>query len=190
MQELIAHFRKYIHIDPEEEAEICSHFETAAIKKKQILQEADSFARQHYFVIQGCLRLFFIDEKGAEQTLQFAIENWWLTDYLNFAAQGKSPFYIQAIEHTEVIRISFQQQEELLRKFPQLERYFRLIYQKAYGASQFRFKYMYDFSREAFYQHFSANFPEFTNRIPQQLLASYLNMTPEYLSEIKRKMLS
>jgi len=86
-----------------------------------------------------------------------------------------------------VIRSLLWKQEKLLHSFPQLERYFRLIYQKAYSASQLRTKYLYDFSREEFYHHFNDNFPEFTQRIPQHILASYLNMTPEYLSKIKNK---
>lgn len=190
MKELIAHFRNYIHIKPEEEEEIAQYFQLENYKKKAELLEAGKRCQKHYFVVKGCLRLYFLDEKGVEQTTQFAIENWWITDYLNFEQQGISSFSIQTVEATTILSISTQQQAKLLQAYPELERYFRLIYQKAYGASQLRFKYFYDFSRETFYLHFTEHFPEFTQRIPQQLLASYLNMTPEYLSEIKRKLLS
>lgn len=131
--------------------------------------------------------MFFINEKGMEQTIQFAIENWWITDYLAFDRQAKTEFSIQALEPTEVLQIDYQHQERLLSAFPQLERYFRLIYQRVYAALQLRAKYFYDFSREQLYHHFNNSFPGFTQRIPQHLLASYLNMTPEYLSEIKKK---
>jgi len=130
--------------------------------------------------------MFFINDKGVEQTVQFAIENWWITDYFAFDRQTKTEFTIQAVETTDILQIDYKNQEKLLNDFPRFERYFRLIYQRAYSASQLRTKYLYDFSREQLYHHFNDNFPEFTKRIPQHILASYLNMTPEYLSKIKK----
>ena len=134
--------------------------------------------------------MFFIDDKGVEHTIQFAIENWWLTDYLAFEQQTNTEFIIQALEPTEVLQIDHAKQEKLFQKFPQLERYFRLIYQRVYASLQLRTKFQYDLSREEFYRNFHDSFPAFTKRIPQHLLASYLNMTPEYLSEIKKNLRS
>lgn len=131
--------------------------------------------------------MFFLNEKGVEQTIQFAIENWWITDYLAFDRRAHAGFTIQAVEASDVLQINYAGQEKLFDKFPSFERYFRMIYQRGYSASQIRTKYLYEFSREQFYHHFNDHFPEFTSRIPQHLLASYLNMTPEYLSEIKHK---
>ena len=78
-------------------------------------------------------------------------------------------------------------QEELLQQFPKMERYFRFIYQRAYAASQRRIKFLYEFTREELYHHFNDHYPEFVQRIPQYLIASYLGFTPEYLSEIRSK---
>lgn len=186
-EKLIQHLRQYIAITTEEQTEILNFFQAKKYAKKENLQVQNSVCRNHFFVMKGCLRMYFIDDKGTEQTIQFAIENWWITDYFAFAHQRTSQFSIQAIETTDTLEISYQNQEKLLEKFPQVERYFRLIYQRAYAASQLRTKYMFDFSREQFYHHFNDNFPQFTNRIPQHILASYLDMTPEYLSEIKKK---
>jgi hypothetical protein len=99
-------------------------------------------------------------------------------------------FFIQAVENTTVWALSWQAQEQLFLNFPPLERYFRLVYQRAYAAEQWRIKFIYDFSKEAIYQHFSAHFPGFVQRIPQYLLASFLSFTPEYLSEIRKKTIS
>ena len=186
-EKILEHFRKFIELDAAEEAEILSYFRPDTFLKKQNLIEANSKCRFHFFVVKGCLRLYFVNEKGVEQTIQFAIENWWLTDYSAFANQTTTEFTIQAVERTDVLVIDYQSQEQLLRQFPKLERYFRLIYQRAYAATQLRFKYFYDFSREAFYHSFNDSYPEFVQRVPQHLLASFLNMTPEYLSEIKSK---
>lgn len=186
-QNLIEHFRKYVAIDTKGEFEILNFFQSATFAKKENLIDQNARCKFHFFVLKGCLRMFFVNEKGMEQTIQFAIENWWITDYLAFDQQAKTEFTIQAVEPTEVLQIGYQNQEKLLSDFPQLERYFRLIYQRAYSALQLRTKYLYDFSREQLYHHFNDNFPGFTQRIPQHLLASYLNMTPEYLSEIKKR---
>lgn len=186
-ENLIKHIREYIEIDTKNEIEILNFFQQKNFTKKENLLEQYSKCKYHFFVERGCVRLFFINEKGIEQTIQFAIENWWITDYLAFDTQTITEFTIQAIENTSIIQIDYENQEKLLKKFPELERYFRLIYQRAYSASQLRTKYFYDFSREQFYHHFNDSFPEFTKRIPQYILASYLHMTPEYLSEIKNK---
>src|SRR5690606_7344096 len=90
------------------------------------------------FVLKGVLRKFFINEKGTEQTTEFAIENWWLTDNLAYEHQLKTGFYIQAVETSEILVITQKSQEQLLAQFPVLERYFRFIYQRAYAASQMR----------------------------------------------------
>ncbi len=184
---LIHHIRNYIRIDSKDENALLNFFQPMTFLKKEVLIPQDSKCDSHFFVVKGCLRMYFIDEKGVEQTAQFAIENWWITDYYAFERQATTQFSIQALEKTDVLQINSKNQEKLLAKFPQLERYFRIIYQKAYAASQLKSKYMANFSREQFYRHFNSNFPEFTNRIPQHILASYLNMTPEYLSEIKKK---
>lgn len=186
-RELLQHFRNYIAIEEKDEAEIVAHFRTATFAKKTILLAENARSIPHFFVIKGCLRMFYLNEKGIEQTAQFAIENWWLTDYLSFERQSRSSFSIQAVEATEVLMIDYKQQEALLAQFPLLERYFRLIYQRNYGALQLRSKYLHEFSREELYEHFSSRFPEFVQRVPQYLLASYLGMTPEYLSEIRAK---
>ncbi|WKZ76236.1 MAG: Crp/Fnr family transcriptional regulator [Vicingaceae bacterium] len=187
LENLITHFEKHVEIEPKDKLEILSYFQPKTFQKKENLIDQNVKCKFHFFVLKGCLRMFFVNEKGIEQTIQFAIENWWITDYLAFDRQTKTEFIIQAVEPTEVLQIDYQKQEKLLHSFPQLERYFRLIYQRAYSASQLRTKYLYDFSREEFYHHFNDNFPEFTQRIPQHILASYLNMTPEYLSKIKNK---
>jgi Cyclic nucleotide-binding domain. len=186
----ITHVQKIIQVSTLNEVQVLSYFEEQQCPKKDILLPSNTRCKYHYFVIEGCLRMFFINEKGIEQTVQFAIENWWLTDYMAFAEKTTSEFSIQAVEPTTVLQITTQQQENLLTQFPMLERYFRIVYQKAYAASLYRLKYLFDFSREELFVHFSRNFPEFVKRVPQHLLASFLNMTPEYLSEIKKHLQS
>ena len=134
--------------------------------------------------------MFFINEKGVEQTVQFALENWWLSDYTSFTAQKPSDFYIQAVEKSQIISLDYQAQEKMLQEFPVMERYFRLIHQRVHAASQYRLKALFSQTREEIYREFVKQYPEFIQRIPQYLLASFLGFTPEYLSELRAKKLS
>ena len=187
---LTAHFRKFISIDDDEVTAVLSYFETKKVKKKENLLTEGEVCREHYFVEKGILRKFFITEKGVERTTEFAIENWWMTDVFAFEGRSVSQFYIQAVERAELLVLTRDRQEGLLEQHPVMEKYFRCVYQKAFGATQMRMKFLHDFSREESYHHFKNSQPEFLQRVPQYLIASYLGFTPEYLSEIRRKSVS
>ncbi len=184
------HVRKFIAISNDELAAVLQYFRTQHVDKKENLLIEGQVCKSHYFVRKGILRKFFINEKGVERTTEFAIENWWMTDHLAYEAASKTQFYIQAVEKAELLVISRDRQEEMLLRHPAMEKYFRGVYQKAYGATQMRIKFMYDFSREELYHHFRISEPEFLQRVPQYLIASYLGFTPEYLSEIRKKSIS
>lgn len=190
METFKQHLDKFISISDEEFASVFSFFQVLGVKKKQNLMLEGEICRSMFFVINGCARKFFINEKGVEQTTEFAIENWWITDTFAFERQIKTHFSIQAVEKSIILKIDFQSQEKLLQKHPVMERYFRMIYQRAYAASERRIRYLYEFSREELYVHFSTQYPWFIQRIPQYLIASFLGFTPEYLSEIRAKLRS
>ncbi len=181
------HINNYVPITEMEYKEIRSFFEIKTVKKKAMVMETDTLCKHNYFVLTGCLNLFFIKENGTEQTVQFAIDNWWMTDYLAFQHKTTTSFSIRAVEETQLLTIDADKQEELLQLYPKLERYFRIIYQIAYGASLMKMKFLNDFSKEDIYFHFIESFPQFAARVPQYLIASFLGLTPEYVSEIRKK---
>lgn len=162
----------------------CKH---VSVKKKDYLLKEGQVCKSNYFVEKGCLRLFFINERGAEQITQFGIENWWIADYMSLNMQSSSRFFLQAVEAAEIVAVDYATREQLFNRLPQLERYFRIMAEKGYAASQRRIRHLYDFSKEESYQHFINNYPSFVQRIPQYMLASFLGFTPEYLSELRKK---
>lgn len=133
--------------------------------------------------------MFFINNKTVEQITQFALDGWWISDYFSFIDNKPSEYYIQTIEKSEILSIDVLSFDDLFKELPQIERYFRIIMQKALAASQLRIKYMYEMTKEEFYLHFSSSFPEFVQRVPQYMIASYLGLTPEYVSELRKKKL-
>jgi CRP-like cAMP-binding protein len=184
---LFQHLNEFTKIDEKSFTELIQFFDTWQVNKKEVLLRAGERCHKIFFVNKGCMHMYFIDGKGVEKTVQFAIEKWWLTDFLAFYHQAPSNFYIQAVEASNVLCLSYSNYEKLLGRFPALETYFRKIYQIGYGAALMKMHYHSDHSKEDIYHHFMEHYPEFAQRVPQYLLASFLGFTPEYLSQLRSK---
>ena len=187
---LFRHINQYVTLSKDEFVRVLRYFRLKSYKKKEYISSIHGKCIYNHFVVEGCLHMCFTDDKGTQRTVQFAIENWWLTDNLAFLRNQKTDFNIQAVEPSNILSISFEEQEAMLKEFPKLERYFRNIYQVAYGASMLRLKYIFAFSKEERYFHFTEKHPQFAQRVPQYLIASFLGLTPEYVSEIRAKRFS
>ena len=109
------HINKFITINAKDLSVVLQFFKLLQCKKKQNLLVEGAICNHNYFVIKGCIRLFFVNEKGIEQTTQFALENWWLADYASFEKQQPSDFYIQAVEKSEVLSVA---RKSVSYKFP------------------------------------------------------------------------
>jgi len=182
---LIEHIQKFVTLEPAEIEILDSTLHVSKLKKKTLVLQEGQVCNDMYFVVKGCLRQYIINAKGSEQTLQFAIENWWMTDYLSYHNHIPSHFYIQAVENCEVIIIEKSSLELLLIQIPKLERYFRIVAQKSFGAGQMRIKFLFTMSAEERYHHFNTLHPEFVQRVPQYMIASYLDFSPEFMSKIR-----
>jgi CRP-like cAMP-binding protein len=187
LEQFKKHIQKFIHVSDSEFEEIAGYFQLETFRKKENLLTEGQVCKASYFVLEGILRKFFINEKGVQQTTEFAIENWWMTDTFSYINEMPTEFYIQAVQPAKVLVIRQSAYDELLEAHPVMEKYFRCIYQKAYAAAQMRVKLLYEYSREELYRQFLKNYPTFLQRVPQYLIASYLGFTPEYLSEIRKK---
>jgi CRP-like cAMP-binding protein len=186
-EQLIAHIRKFCFIETEKLSLLESFIEQRTYRKKEILLSEGDRCYEKFFIVKGCLHLYYLKQNGIEQTTDFALENWWISDFMAFQTGSIAQFSIRAVEKTEVLCISADSQRELLKQIPALHAYFHLVFQRAFAASQFRLRLITEFSKEELYRHFNQHFPEFIQRVPQYLLASFLGFTPEYLSEIRKK---
>src|SRR5215216_2795853 len=158
MHPLIQHIQKITASPKLEDDLILTFFETRTFQKKGILLEEGKRCSFYFFVVKGCLRLFFTDQKGVEQTLQLALENWWLTDMDAFRAERISAYTIQALEATEVLTITARNYELMLARFPVMEQYFRLIYERAYTASLSRIRMISRMPKDEFYDLFQSKY--------------------------------
>ncbi len=184
---IIPHIRNFVDLTEQEVSVLNKLAVTHHLRKKEFIHQEGRICRQLFFVEKGCLRMFFVNKNGVEQITQFALEGWWISDYQSFTNDLPSEYSIQAVEESRIVSFDILNFEQLLREIPQLERYFRMTMQKAAAGSQLRSKLLYEMSKEEFYLHFSTSFPEFMLRVPQYMIASYLGLTPEYLSELRKK---
>lgn len=181
------HIERFIPIEEETFRSLLQFFQTKSTAKKAVLLREGEICTEYYFVLKGLLRKYYVNEKGVEHTTEFALEQWWMCDHFSLLQHRPSEYFIQAVETCELLVINKADMDRLLTAFPIMESYFRAVYQKAYAAAQMRVKYHSEFSREELYHHFRRLQPEFLQRVPQYLIASYLGFTPEYLSEIRKK---
>ena len=184
---LIAHIRKFVPLDDEQAAMLTAALRYKKLKKKEFLLREQHVCTDYYFVLNGCLRMYFIREDGVEQITQFAIENWWMTDFQSFEGQQPSRFYIQTVEATGLAILDRDAFAEVCDRLPPMDRYFRLVVQRAFAAAQQNLFFIYSSTGEERYRRFSTSFPEFVQRIPQYMVASYLGFTPEFISKIKSR---
>ncbi len=184
---LTRYLRNYIDISDDEVELFQAALKTKTIQKKDYLLKEGKTCTARYFITKGYFRHFYIDTKGNEQIVHFGIENWWITDYASLVNTTPSKMYIQAMEDAEYLELSQDALEALYIKLPKIERFFRIIMEKTYIASQQRIEYMFSLSGKQLYETFILANPEFANRVPQYMLASYLGLTPEFISKIKSK---
>jgi CRP-like cAMP-binding protein len=187
MEPLIKHIHHQVSLTAEMQQKVVEAFTRISVAKKSIILKEGSYCKDLYFVEKGCLRLYFIDERGREQITHFAIENWWLTDYLAFDTETTAAFSIQAVENCTLLHINRVDLHKLTTDIPLMDRYFRLNLQRAFGAAQRRIMMMYEKSKEDYFYEFNERHPDFVQRVPQYMLASFLGLTPEYLSELRKK---
>ena len=185
----INYINKYVVLTNEEEQILLSIVSFRRYLKGQYVVQQGDICKNSGFIINGCTRTFHVDDDGQEQTVMFSTENWWASEIGSFVTQTPSDYNVQCVENTELIQISFDEQETLFRKIPKLERFFRLILEKAFVASQKRIVRNFSLTAKDQYLHFLKEYPELDNRIPQYMIASYLGITKEFLSKIKSQLI-
>src|SRR5690606_7148682 len=161
LESLKHHINRFTQIADQEFDDMSPYFEVREARKKEILLQADNICNDHFFVVTGCLRMYFLNKKGIEHTTEFALENWWLTDQMAYINKEYTTCYIQAVETSTVLKLSKSAEEKIIQYYPAMKEYFLHIYQKAFAAAQKRSMFFREYSREDLFLHFNSNFPKF-----------------------------
>ena len=173
----------------DEEFNICAKFFIhKKYKKHQFMLNEGDVCNYIGFVASGCLREYKIDNKGSEHIIQFAIEDWWISDLNSFLSGLPSTLNIDALQDSDVLLLEKSAREELLEGCPKMERFFRLLLEVNHTASYQRVIDSLESSAEDRYLKFIKTYPKIFEQVPQNQIASYLGITPQSLSRIRKEL--
>lgn len=185
--QLLAHMRQLVRIGAQEEDLIRAGFEPRYVRKKQFILQAGAVAHFENFLCHGCTATYYTGNDFQLHVIQLAIQDKWVGDPRSFYNQLPSQYTVEALEDTALLSIGLQDLEKLYAQVPVLERLMRIKLQNAYNAFTERIVALNSDSARQRYENFAKRYPEYDRRVPQQYIASYLGMRPEYLSRLRSR---
>lgn len=189
MNPILQNIAKHISLTPEEELLFLSKTETRNYKAKTILQNAGRICKESYYVNSGLLRSFNINDNIVEHVMNFACEDWWISDMYSFISQKPGNLFIEALEDCEVVVLTKENQDQLYREIPKFERFFRILIENSLVAHQERLMDNLSLTAEERFDKFCRKYPTLIQKVPQKQIASFIGVTPEFFSKMKSRML-
>jgi CRP/FNR family transcriptional regulator, anaerobic regulatory protein len=186
---LLNNMKRFVPLTEEDEKQFLAIAKLHHVKKRQFLVQPGFVCTHQIFVVKGALRSYFVTNNGYEHTIQFAVEDWFISDFNSYISQTPASLFVEALEESEVILMPFDAVEILCLNNPKFERFFRMSAQRAFAFSQRRILSNLDKTAEERFVEFNTLYPHIVTRVPQYTLASYLGITPEFLSKIRKKVL-
>lgn len=182
------HIEKRVHLTDREFDRCSRFFVPRKVRKRQFLLEEGAVCTFVGFVTDGCLRVYTIDPKGAEHILQFAIPDWWVSDLQSFLSGDPATYLIDAVEDSSLLLLERGERDRLFHAVPKMERFFRLLQETNYIATHRRIIETLSSSAKDRYLAFLSTYPALAERVPQSQIASYLGITPQSLSRIRKSL--
>jgi CRP-like cAMP-binding protein len=184
---LKAHINQIASLTDIQVAAILSAGRKRSLKKNQLLLHEGDRCHADFFVLDGCLRQYYIDEQGKEHVVQFAFADWWISDWHSILYQQPSSYYIEALDASQVLQFDYEVLQSLFQEVPPLAKYFMVIFQRSFAAQQRRILWMQKEAKKR-YQEFHSIYGYLEQQLPQAQIASYLGITRESLSRIKKEL--
>lgn len=184
---LLSNFRNYVSITDHEWQIASSLITERTFKKGEFINREGEVNRFTHFIESGSARVFYINSDGQEHVVQLGIRGWWVGDFPSFITQTKGMLYTEALEQTNILAFSYDNLQTLYQEVPVFERFFRLLIQKAYASFQYRILHNMSMDAEQRYRNFSETYPLLDQQISQKHIASYLGMSAEFLSKVKKR---
>jgi len=179
--------KRNVHLNPEEVAILQSLFTHKKFRKHQYILQQGDICRYESFIIKGMSRIYEVDDKGQEHILQFTPEDWWTGDMYSFLTGAPSQYNVDCLEDTEVLRITKPDLDLLYEKVPKMNIYFRILYQNSIIAYNRRLGSALSKTAIERYQEFIDRYPLIEQRVPNHQIASFLGITPQSLSRIRKQ---
>jgi len=185
---ILTNISKHIDLNADEKKFFVSLLEPGSLKRRTIYLEQGTVCKDSAFVIDGALKSYTVDGNGKEHILSFATRDWWISDLYSLISGKPAILNIETIADTEVLMLSRKNQQALYKKVPKFERFFRILVENALVASQQRLIDNMSSTAEERYLRFIKKYPSIPYCVPQHSIASYLGITPEFLSKIRSRL--
>lgn len=184
---LLQNINKHIQLTADETEQFTALMHYKTVPKKNCLLTEGQACHTINFVCSGALRAYCLDKEGKESTIMFAMADWWVTDMFCFLNSKPAMMYIEAIEDSSIFELSKTNFDLLLQRIPKFEKFFRVLMQNAYTREQLRTIENLTLTAEERYHRFINKYPHVAQQVTQKQIASYLGITPEFLSAIRGK---
>jgi len=176
-----------VTLSPDEERKFTSIIKTSKVKRRQFIIQPGFVCHYRTYIIEGAFRVFYLDEHGKEHTVSIGVEDWFVTDFHSYINQSPASNYAEALEDSLVFQLHYQDIEPLCKDIHGLSEYFRLTTEKAFAFSRRRVISNISKTAEERYDEYLNKYPHIVKRVPQYVLASYLGISPEFLSKIRKQ---
>lgn len=190
LQPLITHFESYLTLNEQEKQLLKAKVSERRVKRRQYILQAGFPCKHYSFIVEGCFKLYGVDQKGTEHNLQFSAEKEWIADIGSFHSGRPSKLFIEAIEPSLVLQIEKEDLYFLYTNIPKLDRIFKVIIENKYVELQNRVLQNISSTAQERYLTFLEQYPSLAMRLPNTQIASYIGITPEFLSKIRKDLAS
>jgi CRP-like cAMP-binding protein len=186
-EKIISYFDNYLSLDETEKEELIGYLIERKIKRRQFILQENDICNHFTFVVEGCLKMYGVDNNGYEHNIQFAAGNDWIADIGSLHKERPSQLYIEAIEPSVILQIARKDLWHLYNHYPKFDRNFRVIIENKFSELQNRVLQNISSTAQERYETFLGQYPDLSNRLPNTQIASYLGITPEFLSKIRNE---
>lgn len=189
-QILANHIQSRVELTQDELTVFLEQFKVTKVKKRQFIIQPDFVAKYRNFVVDGAFRAYVIADEGNEHTIQFAVEDWWISDYNSYIYQVPASMFVIALEDSVILQLDYEKEQLLKDSNHKYETFFRIMAERSFAGMQKRIISNLTKTAEERYTEFEEKYPKIANRVPQYALASFLGMTTQYLSKLRTAIVS
>lgn len=187
---ILNNIKRYVVLSEEEKKRLTTIIRTTKIRKRQYIDQPGYVCKFRNYIVQGAFRSYYVDKDGKEHTVQIAVEDWFVSDFYSYIAQTPATLYVEALEDSVIFQMNYEDIEGLCKEIQGLSEYFRVTTERAFAFSRNRALSNLSMTAEEKYIELLERYPNIVNRVPQKVIASYLGITPEFLSKIRKNLVS
>ena len=187
---ILRNIEKYVSLTDEETEKLISIIQTKKIKKRELIDQPSYVCKYRNYIEKGAFRSYFIDNDGKEHTVQIAVEDHFTSDFYSYITQTPATLFVEALEDSLILQMTYNDIEGLCKEIHALSEYFRITTERAFAFSRKRALSNLSLTAEERFLELEKRYPNIVYRVPQKVIASYLGITPEFMSKIRKSLTS